>query len=74
MSLLTSVSQKVMVEINDIIAHTYLTYLVKVRPNKLAKCWSPNISQTVTEDAKLLHRAMSELVRAVVVATPTTCF
>lgn len=74
MSLLTSVSQKVMVEINDIIAHTYLTYLVKVRPKKLTNCWSPNIGRTVTEDAKLLHHTISELVRAAVVATPTACF
>lgn len=64
----------VVVEIYDIIAHTYLTYLVKVRQNKLTNCWSPNIGQTVTEDAELLHDTISELVRAAVVATPTACF
>lgn len=67
-------SQEVIGEIYHIIAHTYLTYLVKVRKNRLTNSWSPNIGQTVTEDAKLLHHTISELVRAAVMETPTACF
>ncbi|TWW72461.1 hypothetical protein D4764_16G0009580 [Takifugu flavidus] len=64
------VMEKVVVEIYNIIAHTYLTYLVKVRQNKLTNCWSPNIGQTVTEDAELLHDTISELVPSVDLLNP----
>lgn len=63
-----------MVETYNIIAHTYLTYLVKVGQNKLTNCWRPNIGQTVKEDAELLYYTISELVRAAMVATPAACF
>ncbi|XP_029684240.1 uncharacterized protein isoform X2 [Takifugu rubripes] len=64
------VMEMVVVEIYNIVAHTYLTYLVKVRQNKLTNCWSPNIGQTVTEDAELLHDTISELVPGVDLLNP----
>lgn len=62
--------QKVMVEVYRIIVHMYMKQLVKVRPKKLTKRWSPDIGQTVTEDAEILHNTISEMVRATVQMKP----
>lgn len=57
-------SQTVGVEVYRIIAHTYVKQLVKVPQKKLIKTWSPDVSQTVTKDAEILHNTMSDMVRA----------
>lgn len=58
------VSQGLMDEAYKHIVHIYLKNLVRTSQSKLTKCWSPNVGQTVTEDAELLHRTMSDLVRS----------
>lgn len=64
-------SQKVIDEVYKIIAHMYIKQLIKVRLKKLTKSWSPDVGQTVTEDAEILHNAISEMVRATVLMKPT---
>lgn len=56
------VSQTVIEEVYKVIAHIYLKRLVQISQSKLTKYWSPDVSQTVTEDAELLHNTMSDLV------------
>ncbi|XP_045918817.1 exocyst complex component 3 isoform X2 [Micropterus dolomieu] len=51
----------VMDGVYNIIAHIYLKYLVQSRQSKLKSCWNPNVGQTVTEDAELLHYTILDL-------------
>ena len=58
--------QRVMDEAYKLIAHTYLKHLIRSSQKKLRKCWSPDVGQTVTEDAESLHDTISDLVRPTV--------
>lgn len=58
------VSQRVMNEAYKIIVHTYIKLLIKIKLSKLQKCWSPNVGQTVAQDAEWLHETFSDLVRS----------
>ncbi|KAG8013092.1 hypothetical protein GBF38_021298 [Nibea albiflora] len=55
------VKKRVMTEVYKLICHIYLKHLIRSSTSKLTKRWSPNVGQTVTEDAKLLHNTISEL-------------
>ncbi|XP_008276498.1 uncharacterized protein LOC103354757 [Stegastes partitus] len=44
-----------------LVAHLYLKHLIQTNRRKLKQRWSPNVEQTVQEDAKQLHRTMSNL-------------
>ncbi|XP_076605527.1 uncharacterized protein LOC143332133 [Chaetodon auriga] len=55
------IQKSVMDEAYKLIAHTYLKHLVQSSQSKLTRCWSPNVGQTVTADAKLLHNSISDL-------------
>lgn len=59
-----------MVEVYKIIAHMYIKQLVKVQQKKLTKNWSPDMGQTIREDAEILHNAISQMVRATVLMEP----
>lgn len=65
-------SQKVVVEVYKIIAHVYVTQLVKVRPTKLTPSWSPDVCQKITLDADILHTTITEMVRATVLMPLTS--
>ncbi|XP_070834697.1 exocyst complex component 3 [Chaetodon trifascialis] len=55
------IQKRVMDEAYKLIAHIYLKHLVQSSQSKLTKCWSPNVGQAVTADAKLLHNSISNL-------------
>lgn len=74
MPLSNFVSQKVVVEVYKIIAHVYVTQLVKIRPKKLTKSWSPelDVCQKIKIDAVNLHTTITEMVRATVLMPLTS--
>ncbi|GAA6224834.1 exocyst complex component 3-like protein 4 isoform X1 [Lates japonicus] len=53
--------QRVMDEAYKLIVGLYFKHLIQSNQKKLKKCWSPDIGETVTEDAKLLHNTVSDL-------------
>ncbi|XP_026194910.1 exocyst complex component 3-like [Anabas testudineus] len=55
------VRERVMNEAYKIIVHTYIKLLIKIKLSKLQKCWSPNVGQTVAQDAEWLHETFSDL-------------
>lgn len=50
-------------EAYELIARIYVEHLVQNKQSVLKKRWSPNVGQTVAEDAKHLHTIISHLVR-----------
>lgn len=59
------VSQRVMDEAYKLIDRIYIKCLLQRSHSKLKKSWSPDIAETITEDAKLLMNTITNLVRAV---------
>ncbi|XP_044022205.1 uncharacterized protein si:dkey-196h17.9 [Siniperca chuatsi] len=55
------VQKRVMDEVYKLITQIYLKHLLQTSQCRLRKYWSPNVGQTVAEDAKLLHYTMSDL-------------
>ncbi|XP_022606738.1 exocyst complex component 3-like protein 4 [Seriola dumerili] len=53
--------KRVMDEAYKLIVRIYIKHLVRSSQSKLKKRWSPNVGQTVIEDAELLHSIMSDL-------------
>ncbi|XP_056248754.1 exocyst complex component 3-like protein 4 isoform X2 [Seriola aureovittata] len=53
--------KRVMDEAYKLIVRIYIKNLVRSSQRKLKKHWSPNVGQTVIEDAELLHSIMSDL-------------
>ncbi|XP_035466481.1 exocyst complex component 3-like protein 4 [Scophthalmus maximus] len=53
--------KKVMDEAYELIARIYVEHLVQNKQSVLKKRWSPNVGQTVAEDAKHLHTIISHL-------------
>ncbi len=58
------VSQIVMDEAYKLIVHIYHKHLIQRSQKELKNSWSPNVGETVTEDAELLHDTISDLVRS----------
>ncbi|XP_018559451.1 exocyst complex component 3-like protein 4 isoform X3 [Lates calcarifer] len=52
--------QRVMDEAYKVIVGLYFKHLIQSNQKKLKKCW-PDIGETVTEDAELLHNTISDL-------------
>ncbi|GLD47611.1 exocyst complex component 3-like protein 4 [Lates japonicus] len=52
--------QRVMDEAYKVIVGLYFKHLIQSSQRKLKKCW-PDIGETVTEDAELLHNTISDL-------------
>lgn len=57
------VSQMIMDEVYKLITHMYLKCLIQTSQKKLTKRWSPDVGQRVENDAMILHKTISELVR-----------
>ncbi|XP_034530282.1 uncharacterized protein LOC117805823 [Notolabrus celidotus] len=53
--------EKVMDEACRLIVQTYLKHLLQRSQKQLQKYWSHDVGQTITDDAELLHKAMTEL-------------
>ncbi|XP_078133702.1 exocyst complex component 3 [Sander vitreus] len=53
--------KKVTDEAYKLIAHVYLKHLILNKRSKLRRCWSPNVGQTIAEDAEILHDIFSVL-------------
>lgn len=51
-------------EVYKLLVHGYLKHLTQISQKKLTKCWSADVGRTVNEDALLLHRSISGLVRS----------
>nr|XP_029138735.1 uncharacterized protein LOC114922134 [Labrus bergylta] len=53
--------KKVMDDAYEVITQIYLKHLRQRSQRKLRRSWSPEVGQTVTEDAELLHNTIAEL-------------
>ncbi|XP_068573869.1 tumor necrosis factor alpha-induced protein 2 isoform X2 [Cebidichthys violaceus] len=59
------VQTRVMDEAYKLIAHIYFKRLIKISQRKLRKHWHPDVGQEVANDAKLLHKVISDQVPGV---------
>ncbi|XP_029981812.1 uncharacterized protein LOC115413217 [Sphaeramia orbicularis] len=53
--------KSVMDEVYKHTVHLYLKHLISINQKKLLKCWRRGIGETVTEDAKIIHKTFSDL-------------